>query len=146
MNDFTKVRGLSDNIPLITLDKEAYVPGSTAGTTIREGALVMLDANGLAVEATATATKVAYAVAGATINDATIQVINSRDIVLEGAAAGAYSAAQKGTTVGIALTGLVQSVNNATPDTTATGILKIVPDSDVADTTGRIKVTINNIL
>ena len=121
-------------ISLIALDKDP-------STIIGEGKLVMLDGSDLAIEATAIATKLAYAPFGATMGDTTVLVVKEKDAVLIGKATQVFAVSQKGLVCDLAISGSDQLLDTAN---SAVKVLKVEVDT-TAGTVGKdtnIKFTI----
>lgn len=117
-----------------TLDKDS-------ATVITAGRFVTLDANGLAVEADATSTAIAYCETGAAAGTTSCIVTSDATLKLSGTANAAFAEASRGDAVDIAISGSDQLINAAA---SVTGVIKILPgeDAGTAGSTENVRIKI----
>jgi len=127
-----------DNFRTKVLEKDS-------ATVLRAGTLIALDAGGLAVEADATSTAVAYTEAGALADTTEVSVITDSTLVLSGTADEAFAKTNRGTEVDVVINSSKQEIDLGA---SVTDVLKVLPSEDagVVGELTEVKVVINKTL
>ncbi len=116
-----------------------------SATVIEAGDFIALDANGLAIKATAASTKIAWCPNGAAAGEVICEASIGNDFTLKGAGDAVFAESMRGSEVDIVVTSTVQLVDVGA---SATDVLRIVPynDAGTVGSTANIEVRINKPL
>jgi hypothetical protein len=119
MKNFVFFKG-DNSIPMLNLEK-------AVNTVIKPGDMVELDGSKLAIIATATATKIAYAPAGGDAGKDYVEVVGDKDAQYLATGAINYAETQRGVVYDLANAGGVQTLNQSA---TAVKVLTVSPGYD----------------
>ena len=132
--DFKLVKSYTGGMPTIDVPK-------ASATVIEAGDMIEL-ASGLAIKATATGAKIAYAPYGAIAGELVVKVLDDRNAIFQGTGDANFAVAQRGTEVDLVVNTNAQQIDVGA-SATDVFVVDVSGDAGVVGAATNIRVRIN---